>query len=269
MPNQGHEARVFTAFQASVNAIQWAPEQLGPILACASSDGKVSILKAGISGQGGNEEWRQQVFLAHQMGALCLSWEPVEESTNNGTHSTSITTPRLVTGGSDNAVKIWSRNEQGRVDPAAHPPLTPGLGEGCGMGTEEGTACFLLSRQSSPPLVTFLKGTGGGMDMPNHCHPLPSLTPSGESVGPWKVVTCWLSVVVTIKSHCGQRGRMENGSVSVSMCLVVTAALTTQHKFINTNNKMHISFSFFIPKMHLFCSSTPDAPLWLPVASSY
>jgi protein transport protein SEC13 len=27
-----------------VNSIAWAPHELGPILACASSDGKVSVL---------------------------------------------------------------------------------------------------------------------------------------------------------------------------------------------------------------------------------
>lgn len=29
----------------AVNSISWAPYELGPILACASSDGKISVLK--------------------------------------------------------------------------------------------------------------------------------------------------------------------------------------------------------------------------------
>lgn len=31
-------------FSYTVNAIAWAPHELGPVLACASSDGKVSVL---------------------------------------------------------------------------------------------------------------------------------------------------------------------------------------------------------------------------------
>lgn len=102
-PQQWAIAKSHTIHEASVNAVQWAPEQFGPLLACASSDGKVSILKAGIAGQGSNEEWTHQVFTAHQMGVLCLSWAPFEESKHDES------TPRLATGGSDNAVKIWSR----------------------------------------------------------------------------------------------------------------------------------------------------------------
>lgn len=33
-----------TLHSASVNSIAWAPYELGPILACASSDGKISVL---------------------------------------------------------------------------------------------------------------------------------------------------------------------------------------------------------------------------------
>lgn len=33
-----------TLHSASVNSIAWAPYDLGPILACASSDGKISVL---------------------------------------------------------------------------------------------------------------------------------------------------------------------------------------------------------------------------------
>lgn len=31
-------------FVCTVNAVAWAPHELGPVLACASSDGKVSVL---------------------------------------------------------------------------------------------------------------------------------------------------------------------------------------------------------------------------------
>jgi protein transport protein SEC13 len=49
-----------TLHSASVNSISWAPYDLGPILACASSDGKISVLSFQsrlIEGRGGWGRW--------------------------------------------------------------------------------------------------------------------------------------------------------------------------------------------------------------------
>lgn len=43
-PPLPHLTRARARAHGAVNAIAWAPHELGPILACASSDGKVSVL---------------------------------------------------------------------------------------------------------------------------------------------------------------------------------------------------------------------------------
>jgi protein transport protein SEC13 len=93
----------FAVHTASVNMVCWAPHECGCILACASSDGSVSIHEF----QEG-QKWDHKVFPAHAIGVNAVSWAP---SSRPG--SIVSTTPgpanlrRFVTGGSDNTVKIW------------------------------------------------------------------------------------------------------------------------------------------------------------------
>jgi protein transport protein SEC13 len=60
-----------TLHTASVNSVSWAPHELGAILACASSDGKVSVLTFKNDGQ-----WDADIFTGHAIGCNAVSWAP-------------------------------------------------------------------------------------------------------------------------------------------------------------------------------------------------
>lgn len=92
----------FSLHTASVNMVAWAPHECGCLLACASSDGNVSVLEFR------DNSWTHQIFHAHGMGVNSVSWAPAASpgsliSANPGPGQLR----RLVTGGSDNMVKIW------------------------------------------------------------------------------------------------------------------------------------------------------------------
>lgn len=108
-PSQGasHWTNVasFSLHTASVNIVSWSPHESGCLLACASSDGQVSVLEF----QEGN--WTHQIFDAHGQGVNAVSWAP---ATVPGSLVSSKPVGggvrRFVTGGSDNTVKIWDYN---------------------------------------------------------------------------------------------------------------------------------------------------------------
>ncbi|KAL9101465.1 MAG: hypothetical protein Q9163_003280 [Psora crenata] len=60
----------FSLHTASVNIVSWSPHESGCLLACASSDGRVSILEF----QEG--KWNHQIFEAHAAGVNAVSWAP-------------------------------------------------------------------------------------------------------------------------------------------------------------------------------------------------
>lgn len=124
-----------TPHTASVNSIAWAPHEYGLILACASSDGKISVLTAKEDGT-----WDHVLFAAHSIGVNAVSWAPAavpgslinsciinnttgaapppqnpsspNAATNNNTATTTSTPPlvntmRLASGGCDNRIRIW------------------------------------------------------------------------------------------------------------------------------------------------------------------
>ncbi|CEQ38749.1 SPOSA6832_00189, partial [Sporobolomyces salmonicolor] len=66
-----HTASGVSSGRIAVNAIAWAPHELGPILACASSDGKVSVLTFNNDGT-----WEASLFPAHALGVTSISWAP-------------------------------------------------------------------------------------------------------------------------------------------------------------------------------------------------
>ena len=94
------------AHSASVNALAFAPQELGLALAAASSDGSVSVLTAQQSGQNPSsgaaaEGWSSdRIERAHAAGVLGLAWYP------------STTEKRLATCGCDNLIKLWRFDEQ-------------------------------------------------------------------------------------------------------------------------------------------------------------
>jgi len=83
---------------ASVNAIEFCPWEYGLKLACASSDGTVSILTHSAMDQ----QWRRAVFQAHGGGAQAVSWSPAHYR-----DGLLASTMRLATGGCDGSVCVW------------------------------------------------------------------------------------------------------------------------------------------------------------------
>ncbi|KAL1953481.1 hypothetical protein VTO42DRAFT_2777 [Malbranchea cinnamomea] len=97
----------FSLHTASVNTVSWAPHESGCLLACASSDGHVSVLEFC------DNSWTHQIFHAHGMGVNSVSWAPAVAA---GSLASAGVGPgplrRFVTGGSDNLVKIWEFNPE-------------------------------------------------------------------------------------------------------------------------------------------------------------
>jgi len=96
----------FDKHQSSVNSISWAPHEFGLTLACGSSDTKISIL------QHKDNNWTTEMFTAHEIGVNSVSWAPAY-SPGSATQKNGPTqlSKRLVSGGCDNAVKIWNWSE--------------------------------------------------------------------------------------------------------------------------------------------------------------
>merc|ERR1719232_947957 len=89
MGNQWQKAYVDASHSASVNDIQFASWECGLRLACASSDGTVSVLTYLPQ----EARWARTVIQAHAGGVQSLTWSPQAM--------------RLATGGCDHAVNIW------------------------------------------------------------------------------------------------------------------------------------------------------------------
>ncbi|KAL5500901.1 SEC13 [Sanghuangporus vaninii] len=107
---------------ASVNSISWAPHELGAILACASSDGKLSVLTFKNDGS-----WDADIFNGHAIGCNAVSWAPAvlpgslinpappptQQAPNTSGGQPNPTVPltkRFASAGCDNVVRIWSYN---------------------------------------------------------------------------------------------------------------------------------------------------------------
>lgn len=92
-----------TLHSASVNLLAWAPHEAGCLLACASSDGAVSVLEF-------RDNVMDHVILAnaHGLGVNSVSWAPSARPGSLVSKTGDNTVGRrFVTGGSDNLVKIW------------------------------------------------------------------------------------------------------------------------------------------------------------------
>lgn len=97
----------FPLHKASVNAIAWSPHEVGCLLACASSDGSVSVLEFR------DNSFDHATFPAHGLGVNSVSWAPatVPGSVVSPPQTVSPTTAaqrRFATGGCDNLVRIWA-----------------------------------------------------------------------------------------------------------------------------------------------------------------
>jgi len=89
-------AYTHAAHEFSVNSVSWAPHEYGLALACASSDGSVSILSLRDGGR-----WESVRFSAHSVGCNTVSWAPRGD------------VKKLATGGCDEKVKLWRLTEGG------------------------------------------------------------------------------------------------------------------------------------------------------------
>jgi len=101
------------ATECSVNSISWAPHSYGLILAAGSSDGTLAVYEHKENGQ-----WEKRSVLAHQGGCCAVSWGPdiktgaLLSGEGGAASAASVRAPRrLVTGGCDNHVRIWSYEE--------------------------------------------------------------------------------------------------------------------------------------------------------------
>jgi protein transport protein SEC13 len=104
---------VFTStfHTASVNMVAWAPPEVGCVLACASSDGNISVLEFR------DNQWGHTIFQAHGVGVNAVSWAPsgVPGATmrkDGGAAAQQGPVRRFATGGSDNQVKLWEYSTQ-------------------------------------------------------------------------------------------------------------------------------------------------------------
>jgi len=104
-----------TLHTASVNSVSWAPHELGAILACASSDGKLSVLTFKNDGQ-----WGADIFNGHAIGCNAVSWAPAAQPGSLITPQQGHSAPNqqaqqlqapsvkhFASAGCDNLVKIW------------------------------------------------------------------------------------------------------------------------------------------------------------------
>lgn len=97
--------------KAPVNCIAWAPWEYGLCLAAGSADGRIHILQRKQDGS-----WISYNFVAHNDSVNGISWGPPTEpcllsaeSTNN--EQFNLPPKRLVSGASDNLVKLWEFKE--------------------------------------------------------------------------------------------------------------------------------------------------------------
>ncbi|KAG6856206.1 hypothetical protein H0H87_006602 [Tephrocybe sp. NHM501043] len=109
-----NKVKEHTLHTASVNSVSWAPHELGAILACASSDGKLSVLTFKNDGQ-----WGADIFNGHAIGCNAVSWAPAiqpgsliipqaQSLPNQPAQPASLSSvKRFASAGCDNLVRIW------------------------------------------------------------------------------------------------------------------------------------------------------------------
>ena len=86
--------------KGSVNAIAFAPHEYGLVLACASSDGAISVHTFGA-----DSNWTVQTIQDTGLGVNSVSWAPV--TALGGKDDNGKPVMRIVTGSCDNVAKIW------------------------------------------------------------------------------------------------------------------------------------------------------------------
>jgi len=95
---------------SSVNSVAFAPHEYGLCAAAGSSDGRVSVLSHEV-----DDSWTVEYLKDTPLGVNAVSWAPYGVMQNNADAAadTAVVEPmpqRLVTGGSDNGIRTWSKN---------------------------------------------------------------------------------------------------------------------------------------------------------------
>lgn len=89
---------------SSVNSVSFAPHEYGLCAAAGSSDGRVSVLSHEV-----DDSWTVEYLKDTPLGVNAVSWAPYGVAGESGGEVQPMP-PRLVTGGSDNGIRIWSKN---------------------------------------------------------------------------------------------------------------------------------------------------------------
>mmetsp|Transcript_39437 Transcript_39437/g.85418 ORF Transcript_39437/g.85418 Transcript_39437/m.85418 type:complete len:334 (-) Transcript_39437:40-1041(-) len=108
----------YNGHEASVNSIAFCPHELGLSLACASADGSLSVLTwKGTKENDWHENRMGALLRAHQIGCNAVDWAPATADPRvTAAGGQPSLQRRFVSGGCDNAVRIWSMSEQGHWD---------------------------------------------------------------------------------------------------------------------------------------------------------
>jgi len=95
--------------ESSVNSVQFAPHEYGLVCVAGSSDGRVSVLTHG-GESNGDDEWTVEYLNDTPLGVNAVSWAPYGVGKEGEDEQCEPLPPRLVTGGSDNGIRMWTKN---------------------------------------------------------------------------------------------------------------------------------------------------------------
>lgn len=95
---------------SSVNGVAFAPHEYGLCAAAASSDGRVSVLS-----HEEDDSWTVEYLRDTPLGVNAVAWAPYgvageDAADAGGDAGARPLSPRLVTGGSDHGIRVWSKN---------------------------------------------------------------------------------------------------------------------------------------------------------------
>lgn len=91
--------------ESSVNSVAFAPHEYGLCAAAGSSDGRVSVLT-----HEDDDSWTVEYLKDTPLGVNAVSWAPYGVTKGAEGGDAQSAPPRLVTGGSDNGIRIWCKN---------------------------------------------------------------------------------------------------------------------------------------------------------------
>lgn len=112
-PRQWSKVYEYARHASSVNAISFAPHELGLKLACASADGSLSILTW--KGSQDNEWDERQVPGAHQIGCNAVTWAPAAYPASATSAGGGGVQAAFASGGCDGAVRVWRIADSGEI----------------------------------------------------------------------------------------------------------------------------------------------------------